>query len=222
MKAFDNLEPPFDKKSYDNGSVEASFRECLFQGKRTYGVFLNGIQIGDVPEYLTQYIYDNMEFCKGICDIDTFISKNKEYYAKITLKFANASTPQPTPPTETPSTAAYEFVTVKLAGVTFKNDDGTERQPILRALKFHDAPYDTEIDVSIKEYQFNNERAYGVYLNDVQIGNIPRHLIQFVYDNFQRIESISNITAYGGGRDADGKPKSYGAEITIRLYKDTE
>lgn len=133
--------------------------------------------------------------------------------------YTNSETPQPA---ETPITAAYEFVTVKLAGVTFKNDDGTERQQILRALKFHDAPYNTEIDVSIKEYQFDNERAYGVYLNDTQIGNIPRHLIQFIYDNFQRIESISSITAYGGGRDADGKPKSYGAEITIRLYKDTE
>lgn len=132
---------------------------------------------------------------------------------------ANSEAPQPV---ETSGTAAYEFVTVKLAGVTFKNDDGTERQQILRALKFHDAPYNAEIDVSIKEYRFDNERAYGVYLNDTQIGNIPHRLIQFIYDNFQRIESISNIAAYGGGRDADGKPKSYGAEITIRLYKDTE
>lgn len=151
---------------------------------------------------------------------NSFTSPPKQSFVSGTPhNYTNSETPQPA---ETPITAAYEFVTVKLAGVTFKNDDGTERQQILRALKFHDAPYNTEIDVSIKEYQFDNERAYGVYLNDTQIGNIPRHLIQFIYDNFQRIESISSITAYGGGRDADGKPKSYGAEITIRLYKDTE
>lgn len=222
LKAFDNLEPPFDKKSYDNGSVEASFREYLFQGKRTYGVYLNDVQIGDVPEYLTQYIYDNIEFCKGICDIDTFISKKKEYCAKITLKFSNVATPQPAPPVETPSTTAYEFVSAKIAGVTFNNDDGESRQTYLSLIRFKRPPFSGSLHISLKQYDFCGDIAYAVFVNDFQIGNIPKSQIAYIHENFDRIFDIPKIKVYGGGQNKAGQDIDFGAEITIRLYKDKE
>ena len=77
--------------------------------------------------------------------------------------------------TETPSAAPipsnpvaqnkYVFAPIKVAGVTFNNDDGVSRQLILRKLHFHDSPFNEYADVEIKQYDFNGQPAFGVYVN---------------------------------------------------------
>lgn len=114
----------------------------------------------------------------------------------------------------------YEFFKFKVAGVTFKNEDNTDRQKILRAIRFKDKPYDKELELEIKEYEFNGELAYGVYVNDKQIGNIPKKDIAYIKEKFNNIEAISNISVYGGGRAKESlEVISYGAEITVRIKK---
>lgn len=108
---------------------------------------------------------------------------------------------------------------IKVAGVTFNNDDGTDRQLILRKLHFRDNPFSKYVDVEIKQYEFKGSPAYGIYANDMQIGNIPANLVSFMQDNIERIESISHIDVYGGGHK-DGKPISYGCKIILRFLKD--
>lgn len=108
---------------------------------------------------------------------------------------------------------------IKVAGVTFNNDDGTDRQLILRKLHFRDNPFSKYVDVEIKQYEFKGSPAYGIYANDMQIGNIPANLVPFMQDNIERIESISHIDVYGGGHK-DGKPISYGCKIILRFLKD--
>lgn len=128
-----------------------------------------------------------------------------------------AATPTPSAPAQRQS--KYIFAPIKVTGVTFNNDDGTSRQLILRKLHFHDSPFNEYADVEIKQYEFKGQPAYGVYVNNMQIGNIPADLIPFMQDNIGRIESISYIDVYGGGQK-DGKPISYGCKITLRFLKD--
>lgn len=132
-----------------------------------------------------------------------------------------AGTPATTPAPSTPAQcqSEYLFAPIKVTGVTFNNDDGTSRQLILRKLYFHDSPFNEYADVEIRQYEFKGQPAYGVYVNNMQIGNIPADLIPFMQDNIGRIESISYIDVYGGGQK-DGKPISYGCKIILRFLKD--
>ena len=110
-----------------------------------------------------------------------------------------------------------EFINITLAGVTYPNDDGTDRQLLLRRLHFHDTPFDKSVEISVKECRFNNEVAFSVLANNMQIGFIPKSQISYVNENFDRIIEVSKIKVYGGGRDKDGNTISYGAAITLKL-----
>lgn len=113
-----------------------------------------------------------------------------------------------------------EFVNITLAGVSFQNDDGTDRQTLLRMLHFHDAPFDGNINVSVKESSFNGEIAFPVLVNDLLVGFIPKSQISYINENFDRIIDVSNIKVYGGGKDKNGKSISYGASIALKLRAD--
>lgn len=121
----------------------------------------------------------------------------------------SAATPAPKPD--------FEFMQVKVAGVTFQNADGTGRQTILRQIHFHDSPFDEYIDLELRRYEYDGQPAYGVYANNLQIGNIPADKVQFVSDNWKRLDSLSAINVYGGGRNKEGKPISYGCEIFLKF-----
>lgn len=111
----------------------------------------------------------------------------------------------------------FEFVVIKLSGVTFKNENGALCQSILRKINFHDAPFDEYIELELQPYEFEGSPAYGVYANGLQIGNIPADKVQFVSDNWERIDSVSAIDVYGGGHGKDGRAISYGCKITLKL-----
>lgn len=111
----------------------------------------------------------------------------------------------------------FEFVQIKVAGVTFKNEKGASRQTILRKIKFNDNPFDEYIELELRQYEYDGSPAYGVYANNLQIGNIPTDKVQFVSDNLKRLDSISAIDVYGGGRDESGHAISYGCKITLKF-----
>lgn len=175
--------------------------------------------------------------CFIICGIFAFLAfRSVKTVAKTNNELPhtnNRSTPQnkssffqssQNNPVSSPSTPAhnqskYLFAPIKVAGVTFNNDDGTDRQLILHKLHFRDNPFSKYVDVEIKQYEFKGSPAYGIYANDMQIGNIPANLVSFMQDNIERIESISHIDVYGGGHK-DGKPISYGCKIILRFLKD--
>ncbi len=132
----------------------------------------------------------------------------------------NSTAETPSIPGNSVSQNKYVFAPIKVAGVTFNNDDGVSRQLILRKLHFHDSPFNEYADVEIKQYDFNGQPAFGVYVNNMQIGNIPAALVPFIQENISRIESISYIDVYGGGHSQDGQPISYGCKITLRFLND--
>lgn len=118
----------------------------------------------------------------------------------------------------------YTYFTFRVAGTTFKNADGSDRQKILRHIKFRDEPYaeeGTRLYAEIKETTFNGETAFIVLVNDYQIGFVPKKSILDVVDAFSGKDfSITAIDVVGGGRDKEtGERLSYGCEITGRYIK---
>ena len=105
--------------------------------------------------------------------------------------------PAPTAPPFVSSTAsetkpAFEFLSVKVAGVTFKNG--------------------RTMELTLQREEWEGKPAFGVYVNGDQIGNIPAEYVSYVNDNFSRLDGIVNIEVYGGGEG-----RNYGAEITLRF-----
>ena len=124
-------------------------------------------------------------------------------------------------PPEKPAAAPpkeFEFVGFRVAGVTYSNDDGTDRQTILRHIKFHDAPYmpDDSPTIEIKRSVFNGETAFRILVNGYQIGFVPRDKIAAVDHAIERDGQICDFQVIGGGRNEDGEEISFGCMISIR------
>lgn len=114
-------------------------------------------------------------------------------------------------------TKQFEYLEIKVAGVTFKNDKGPTRQTLLKKIKQRSAPFDEYLEISLNQYDFEGELAYSVCVNDRQIGSVPKSQVQYLHDNLERFVAITGINIYGGYRDENGYFKSYGAAITIKF-----
>lgn len=147
------------------------------------------------------------------------IKKSKDPTPTTTTTTTTAQISDCTMPKETPTKETYEFLRIKLAGVTFKNDNKKSRQSILRAIKFRDGEFAEGINLELMPYEWEGQPAYGVLANGQQIGNIPKDMVPIVEENYSRILDFSHIEVYGGGRDENMNVKSYGCEITLRLKK---
>ena len=112
-----------------------------------------------------------------------------------------------------PPESPYEFLTTKIAGVTFK-DGRKSRQTILRRLYWKDEPFDKNAaEVTLDRGEYEGKPAFAVLLNDEKAGYVPAEYSQFLEDNFERCDGVTHISAYHGASDI------YGAEITIRFRK---
>ena len=128
------------------------------------------------------------------------------------------TTTQPATVSDVPDvTKQFEYLEIKVAGVTFKNDKGPTRQTLLKKIKQRSAPFDEYLEISLNQYDFEGELAYSVCVNDRQIGNVPKSQVQYLHDNLERFVAITGINIYGGYRDENGYFKSYGAAITIKF-----
>lgn len=108
-----------------------------------------------------------------------------------------------------PKKARSHTMEIKVAGVTFKNGRKS-RQAILRKIKFKDSPFDKVLNVSFQGYDFEGEQAIGVYVNDEQIGNVPKTLLDEFIKYKDNPYVIQKLDVYGGN---DGK--NFGCSITI-------
>ena len=110
------------------------------------------------------------------------------------------------------------YITIRVAGVTFANEDGSDRQRILRKIKFGDAPFEDNdnLDVQLESYSYRGEPAIRVLVEGHQIGNVPREQIAEVQRAMT--QPGTQITAFEvvGGGEMDGERLSYGARITLR------
>lgn len=114
----------------------------------------------------------------------------------------------------------YDFLIFRVTGVTFKNDDGHRRQTILRKIKFRDEEFEESLAVQLKQYDFEGNPAFGVYVNDIQIGNVPKDRVSELIECWGRIDKITALEVIGGGKDENGDRLNYGAEVYVRLFKE--
>ena len=127
---------------------------------------------------------------------------------------AGSSAPAPAPAADSGS------VTFRVAGTTFDNSDGTSRQDILRHMKFGDPPWaddPEDLAVTIEEETFDGELALAVFINDYQVGFVPKNYIQKVEQARKSVATcyVSDVKITGGGTAADGRELSYGCSITL-------
>lgn len=118
------------------------------------------------------------------------------------------------------SAAGSGSVTFRVAGTTFENDDGTSRQDILRHMKFGDSPWaedPEDLMVTIEEETYEGELAFAVFINDYQVGFVPKNYIKKVETARQNIATcfVSDVKITGGGISEDGRKLSYGCTITL-------
>ena len=142
------------------------------------------------------------------------------YFGWRSLKKSNTAPVAVRVPNDAPvqEVEPYEFLRIKLAGVTFKNGRKS-RQSILRAIKFRDGEFSDGVELELKPYEWEGQPAYGVYANGQQIGNIPADKVAYIAENKGRIICFSGINVYGGGRDEEGQAKNFGCEVVLKLNK---
>ena len=101
---------------------------------------------------------------------------------------------------------ASKMMAVKVVGVTFANDDGTERQSILEEL---DELPGYMVEVELEPYTYRGEPAVRVLADGRQIGNVPKELAAEISERFDSIAEIGDFEVVGG----DGL--TYGARFSI-------
>jgi len=106
---------------------------------------------------------------------------------------------------------------VKVAGVTFKNDDGTSRQKILKDIKTQKPPFDKKLDIGIEEFEWEGKPAYYVTVNGVVIGTVEKSMSAFITNNKDRISGLVDFWV-NQDEDEDGK-KLYFARLKIQVDK---
>ena len=106
-------------------------------------------------------------------------------------------------------------ITFRVAGVTFDNDDGTNRQDILRDLK--DSDDKNNLDIELEESEYDNDLAIAVFANGNQIGFVPKSKIYSVQNAQKHTATcyVSEARIIGGGTNDEGERLSYGCEITL-------
>lgn len=95
----------------------------------------------------------------------------------------------------------------KVAGVTFRNEDGTSRQKILADICPGEA-------VSFEYYEYQGAPAYSVNWCGQQIGNLPADLARDLHDLPDTYTFVGEANEITGG---DGL--KYGCNLLITLYK---
>lgn len=131
----------------------------------------------------------------------------------------SSSAPAAAPAPEAAAVPEKETFTFRVAGTSFSNPDGSSRQTILRHMKFGDEPFahgQDPLDVSISPVTFEGDPAFEIHINGYMIGYVPKKYIEKI-DAISGAEdcTIKHVAIIGGGCDDDGKPLSYGCEITL-------
>ena len=108
----------------------------------------------------------------------------------------------------------YYNQTFRLAGVTFDNPDGTNRQKLLENIKLGRGSNGIDykkgvLSVNLVKYKFEAEDAIRVeagIFKDI-LGNISRKDLPFLLDNYDYIHEIPYLDVYYGN--------PYGCSITV-------
>ena len=88
----------------------------------------------------------------------------------------------------------FEF---KVAGVSYRNDDGTERQDLIKEIKAG-----KQVKITISPYQYNGKPAFGVYADGKQLGNVPSDLVDEIQKVYKPGYTVTEYKVLGSGQEA--------------------
>lgn len=103
-----------------------------------------------------------------------------------------------------------------VVGVTYKNEDGRDRQAILRKIKREQPP---ESDMTLREFDYKGERAVGVYFRGEQVGSIAREDLKKVLSQIERFDKVVDYEVTGGFALESGDRARYGLNIAVYFKK---
>ena len=107
------------------------------------------------------------------------------------------------------------YMTFRVAGVTFNNDDGTNRQEIIAQIK-KDRDYNsTENKLDLKEFSYDGKPALAVFIDGKQVGNVPATNVDFLLEKIEKERLVSAKLKFLGGGDL-----TYGIEITLGFTRE--
>lgn len=153
-------------------------------------------------------------FTFGLFGIGWLVDTIKLLVALIKATSIQTKPINPVYPTPAHSSTSYEHMEFKLAGVTYKNDDGSNRQTLLRRFRFNDPPFNDMKEMNLREYDYLGDPALAVEANGLMLGNVPAEQVQEIIDNWHRLDGITAVNVYGGSEG-----KSFGARVTLRFRK---
>lgn len=110
---------------------------------------------------------------------------------------------------------AYSFVGFNLSGVTFPNDEGIDRQELLRRIDEMLPPFENggDLDVKLNPVKFRGEDAVECRVNGCQIGYVPKEKVADVLTAMKKPDAtISGFQVVGG---TDGL--NYGVSMSVRF-----
>ena len=113
-----------------------------------------------------------------------------------------------------PAAPQYHFVNFRVAGVTFDNDDGTNRQSIIADIDHQRSPFQDgdNLNVAILRSSWQGELAFEVRVNDVLIGHVPKDSIAEVDEALRHSDAMVSGFKIDGGTNG----YNYGVGIAIR------
>lgn len=114
-----------------------------------------------------------------------------------------------------PAAPAYSFISFHLSGVTFPNDEGIDRQELLRQIDEGLPPFENggELDINLKPVKFKGEDAIECRVNGRQIGFVPKAMVPDVLAAMRKPDyTISDYQVVGG---KDGI--NYGFSMAVRF-----
>ena len=115
----------------------------------------------------------------------------------------------------------------RLAGVTYKNDDGTSRQDLLKEVLASDCQGDT----SVEDYEYNGKPAVRLLYDGHILGNVPQTVVPEFLKIIDEIDSVNLDIQTFTPKDADddwddddrprrkSKEKIYFANVTVVYNK---
>lgn len=109
----------------------------------------------------------------------------------------------------------YEYCKYRIVGTSFKNDDGTSRQDIIRDIDCRWNPFHAKAEIRLEKYVYEGEDAIRVLANGRQIGHISREDAKYsVLPQWDRYAGVSDYSILGGGH------LKYGVSIEIMFRKE--
>lgn len=107
----------------------------------------------------------------------------------------------------------HNNLSTKVAGVTFKNADGSSRQANLKDLEVSGVN-----NVQLVQFEYQGEPALRVVVDGMEIGNVPADVVPDVIEIMPRIDNIMCIVTTF---DNDSGRRIYRADLDISYRIDT-